>query len=172
MTEKKKTPLIFTFLRQFSDFMVIVLMAAAILSAAMGEKADAIMILAIIILNGVLGFVQEYKAERSLEALKKMSRNEAQVLRDGSVSVLPSEELVVGDIVLLEAGTRIPADLRLIEAVELSVEEALLTGESVPVKKQTAAVEMDKPLRNDLLCVIRELLLPRVEDVALSWQRE
>ncbi len=146
LTEKKKTPLIFTFLRQFSDFMVIVLMAAAILSAAMGEKADAIMILAIIILNGVLGFVQEYKAERSLEALKKMSRNEAQVLRDGSVSVLPSEELVVGDIVLLEAGTRIPADLRLIEAVELSVEEALLTGESVPVKKQTAAVEMDKPL--------------------------
>ncbi|MEE0777148.1 MAG: HAD-IC family P-type ATPase, partial [Bacillota bacterium] len=146
LSEKKKTPLILTFLRQFSDFMVMVLMAAAVVSAAMGEKADAIMILAIIILNGILGFIQEYKAERSLEALKKMSRNEAHVMRDGTVVVLPSEELVVGDVVLLEAGTRIPADLRLAAAVELSVEESLLTGESVPVKKQTAAVSADSSL--------------------------
>lgn len=123
---------------QFTDFMVLVLMAAALISGLLGELADAVTIFAIIIVNAVLGFVQEYKAERSLEALKKMTAPEAKVIRSGRQLNVPAEELAPGDVVLLETGDIIPADLRIIEAAQLEISEASLTGESLPVKKRSA----------------------------------
>ena len=128
-------------LDQFTDFMIIVLMVAAVISGIIGETADAIAILVIVVLNGVVGFIQEYRAERAMEALKKLAAAQARVLRDGSVADIPADALVPGDIVVLEAGNVVPADLRLFEAVVLKLEEAALTGESVPAEKHTAALQ-------------------------------
>jgi Ca2+-transporting ATPase len=125
------------FLGQFKDFMVLVLVGATLISGLLGEYLDAITIVAIIIMNGILGFVQEYRAERSLRALKELSAPSANVLRDERTLQIPARELVPGDIVLLESGDRIPADLRFIEANSLYAEESALTGESVPVNKHT-----------------------------------
>jgi Ca2+-transporting ATPase len=133
--KKKKTPFLM-FLDQFRDFMIIVLIAAAAISGIIGEPADTIAIVVIILLNAVLGFTQEYRAEKALEALKSMTAAEATVLRDGTSSV-PSSEIVPGDVVMLEAGKIIPADMRIIEAVQLQVDEAALTGESLPVEKHS-----------------------------------
>lgn len=121
---------------QLTDFMVLVLLAAALLSLALGEVADAAAILAIVFLNATLGFIQEYRAERALERLRELTAPAARVLRDGGrEKVVPARELVPGDVVLLEAGDRVPADLRLVEAHALRVQEAALTGESAPVDK-------------------------------------
>ncbi len=132
-------------LDQFNNFLVIILLIAAVVSLLLGEYIDAIAIMVIVILNAVVGVVQESKAEQSLAALKKMAAPTAQVIRDGHQITIPSRELVPGDVVLVEAGNYIPADLRLIESANLKVEEASLTGESLPVEK-VATVVLDKEL--------------------------
>ncbi len=133
---EEKTPAWRLLLSQFNDFMIWVLMGAVVISAIEGQIPEAIAITTILVLNGILGFFQEYRAEQALDALKKMSAPAATVLRDGAESNVPSTELVPGDIVKLEAGDRIPADGRLIEVGALRVEEAALTGESAPVRKE------------------------------------
>jgi Ca2+-transporting ATPase len=135
------------FLAQFTDFMILLLIAAAVISGIVGEPEDAIAILAIVILNAVVGFVQEYRAEKALRALKQLAALKARALRDGAIATVPAAELVPGDVVLLEAGTIVPADLRLTEAAQLKVEEAALTGESHPVEKHVGALDAaDLPL--------------------------
>ena len=143
---QKKVPLIIKFLEQFKDFMIIILIIAAIVSGtisiAQGEKiTDSVIILIVVIANAIIGVAQEAKAEKSLEALQKLSGYEAKVIRDGSVSVVPAKELVPGDLVVLETGDYVPADLRITEAINLKVQEASLTGESVPVEKESAKIE-------------------------------
>ena len=128
---------------QLNNFVVILLIVASIISALLGDYIESAAIMAIVVLNAVLGIIQEQRAEQALAALKKLAAPEAQVLRDGSRKSIPSYNLVPGDIVFLEAGNFIPADLRLLEAVNLRVEEASLTGESLPVQKNAATV-LDK----------------------------
>jgi len=140
LVAKGKRTVFAMFLDQFKDFMIIVLMASAVLAGALGELADTIAIVVIVVLNAVLGFTQEYRAEKAMEALKKMAASLATVIRDGVPASIPAAQLVPGDIVHLEAGNVVPADLRLTEAAKLKVEEAALTGESVPSEKQTAAL--------------------------------
>ncbi|MGI6119465.1 MAG: calcium-transporting P-type ATPase, PMR1-type [Desulfosporosinus sp.] len=132
---KKGVHPVFLFLGQFKDFMVLVLLAATVVSGLLGEIADAVTILAILIINAILGFVQEYRAERSMESLRSLTAPEARVLREGIEQRIPAADLVPGDIVLLETGDRIPADVRWIQAVNMQVEESALTGESHPVNK-------------------------------------
>ena len=128
------------FLNQFSDFMVLVLLAATAVSGFLGEYADAVTIMIIVVVNAVLGFVQEYRAERSLEALKQMTAPEAKLIREGRELKLPASEVVPGDLVVLEEGDLVPADLRLLSVVGLEIEESPLTGESVPVRKREEAI--------------------------------
>lgn len=138
LTEKaKKTPLMM-FLDQFRDFMILVLMAAAVISGFIGEISDTVAIIVIVVLNAVIGFIQEYRAEKAMAALKKMSAHSAAVIRDGIPAMIAASELVPGDIIILDAGNVVPADMRLIESVRLKVEEAALTGESVPTEKHIA----------------------------------
>ncbi len=132
---KKGVNPVFLFLGQFKDFMVIVLMVATLISGLLGEIADAVTILAIILLNAVLGFIQEYKAERSMESLRSMTAPEAAVLRNGTGMRIAAADLVPGDIVMIEAGDRIPADIRWLKTTNIRVEESALTGESQPVAK-------------------------------------
>ena len=124
------------FISQFSDFMVLVLIGAAIISGLLGEQADAITIVAIVILNSILGFIQEYRAEKSLQALKDLTAPLAHVLRDSRVRQIPACEVVPGDILVLESGDRIAADGRVVSLVNLEVNEATLTGESMAVSKE------------------------------------
>jgi len=133
---KKKTSFMML-LDQFKDFMIIVLIVAAIIAGIAGKPTDAIAIIAIVILNAIIGFIQEYRAEEAMAALKKMAAPVSTVLRDGMPANIKASEIVPGDVVLLEAGQIIPADMRLLETVNLKVEEAALTGESVPVEKRT-----------------------------------
>jgi Ca2+-transporting ATPase len=135
LTEKKKKTLIMMFLDQFKDFMIMILIAAAIISGILGEPSDTIAIVVIVILNAVIGFIQEYRAEKAMAALKKMAAHSAVALRDRQPTQLPASQLVPGDIVFLEAGKVVPADMRLIGVAQLKVEEATLTGESVPAEK-------------------------------------
>ncbi len=127
------------FLGQFADVLVLILLGAAVVSGLIGGLEDTIVIAVILILNAVIGFVQEYRAENALAALKSMAAPTALARRDGRLIVIPAAELVTGDVVALEAGAVVPADLRLLEAARLSVNESALTGESVPVEKATAA---------------------------------
>ncbi|MBN1664069.1 MAG: cation-translocating P-type ATPase [Deltaproteobacteria bacterium] len=135
LIEKKKKSPFMMFFDQFKDFMIIILLAAAVISGVIGELSDTIAIIVIVIINAVIGFVQEYRAEKAMEALKKMSGAAAVVLRGGIPATIPAGEIVSGDMVLLEAGRIIPADMRIVESASLQVEEAALTGESVPVDK-------------------------------------
>lgn len=128
-------------LGQFREVMVLVLIVAALVSLVLGELIDAVVILAIVVINATLGFVQEYRAEQAMAALRKMAAPNAKVRRDGKVQIIPARELVPGDIVLIEAGDAISADARLLEAANLRLMEASLTGESTPVSKHTAALE-------------------------------
>ncbi|PTL35540.1 ATPase [Candidatus Methylomirabilis limnetica] len=143
---KRRTPL-GMFFDQFTDFMILVLLAAAVVSGVIGEAKDTIAIVAIVILNAVIGFVQEYRAERAMEALRAMAAPAAVVLRNGGRAVIPASDVVPGDVVILEAGAIVPADLRLFDMAQLRIDEAALTGESVPVEKVTA------PLHEELLSV-------------------
>jgi P-type Ca2+ transporter type 2C len=141
LEEKEKKPAWYLFLNQFKDFMIVVLMIAAIISGIVGDLTDTIIILIIVVLNSVVGFIQEYRAEKAMDALKKMASLQAVVLRDGNSLKITSTLLVPGDVVLLEAGNAIPADLRLIETYGLRIDESALTGESVPVDKDTYELE-------------------------------
>ena len=120
--------------------MVIILIVAAVISAFVGEVTDTIIILAIVILNAVLGTVQEHRAEESLAALKKMAAPAAKVIRGGMTDVIPAVDLVPGDVVVLEAGDFVPADIRLIETANISIQESALTGESMPVGKDGQSI--------------------------------
>ncbi|WP_079910341.1 calcium-translocating P-type ATPase, SERCA-type [Paenibacillus sp. 32352] len=144
LSEGKKISPLSLFLNQFKDFMVLVLMGATLISGLLGEYLDAITIIAIIIMNGILGFIQEFRAERSLRALKELSAPNAKVVRGGLIEHIPAKHLVPGDVVVMESGDRIPADLRFIDANGLYVEESALTGESVPVGKHTAALQAEE----------------------------
>ena len=132
---------------QFNNYLVIILVIAAVVSLLLGEWVDSVAIMVIVVLNAIVGVVQESKAEQALAALKKMAAPSAQVIRDGRQVTVRGSEIVVGDIVLLEAGNYVPADVRLFESFNLKVEEASLTGESVPVDKNPAVVlDHDIPL--------------------------
>ena len=132
-------------LDQFKNFLVMILIAASVISVLLGDFTEAIEIMAIVLLNAILGVIQEARAEEALAALKKMTAPEAQVIRDGRQKNVPARELVPGDLVLLETGNYVPADVRLLEAVNLKIDEASLTGESVPVQKR-ADVLLDKEI--------------------------
>ena len=146
LVEGKKKTTLQIFLEQYKDFLVIILSAAAIVSGFLGDAESAIVILIVITINAILGTVQTVKAEQSLASLKKLSGPEAKVLRDGSVVPIPSAEVTVGDIVMLDAGDYIPADGRLLESASLKVDESALTGESLGVEKMTDAIEGEVPL--------------------------
>lgn len=139
----KQTTLVQKFFNQFKDLMIGVLLAAALISVFVGEAADAIIILAVVLLNAIFGVFQESKAEDAINALQKMTAPNANVLRDGNVVTVAASKLVPGDIVMLEAGDVIPADLRLIETANLQIEESALTGESVPVNKDSETLSDD-----------------------------
>ena len=146
---KKKKSLIVKFLEQFKDFMIIILIIAAVISGAVGYYqgegiTDSIIILIVVIVNAIIGVAQESKAEKSLEALQKLSSHVTKVIRNGKVAVIPSKELVPGDIVILDTGDYVPADLRIIESANLKAQEASLTGESVPVDKNTDVINDEK----------------------------
>ncbi len=143
---KKKKSIIQKFLEQFKDFSIIILIIAAIVSGVVGVAqgegiTDTIIILIVVIVNAIIGVAQESRAEKSLEALQKLTDHATKVLRDGNVQVIPAKELVPGDVVILDTGDYIPADLRIIEAINLKSQEASLTGESVPVEKQMSKIE-------------------------------
>ncbi len=146
---KKKKSIFVKFLEQFKDFMIIILIISAIISGVVGVMegegiTDTIIILVVVVVNAIIGVAQENKAEKSLEALQKLSSHVAKVMRDGKLIVVPSKDLVPGDIVILETGDYIPADLRIIESVNLKSQEAALTGESVPVEKVADKINDEK----------------------------
>jgi Ca2+-transporting ATPase len=147
LIREKKKPLWFKFLMQFKDFMIVVLMIAAVISGIMGDVTDTVIILIIVVLNAIIGFVQEYRAEKAVEALRSMAAPNATVMRDGNIKIIPAKELVPGDKVLLEAGQIVPADIRMLEVHSLKMQEAALTGESHDVEKQTGELHgEDMPL--------------------------
>ena len=156
LVEAKKESMIHRFLKQLAEPMTIILLVAAAISAIMeiytgitedhfAFPTDVVIILAVVLINAILGVIQESKAEKAIEALQEMSKAQAKVLRDGKQISIASEDLVVGDIIILEAGDAVPADARIIECASMKIEEAALTGESVPVdKKVDALVANDK----------------------------
>lgn len=151
LQEAKKDSLVKRFFAQMADPMILILLAAALVSGVTsfyaGESfADVCIILVVVLVNSALGVFQESKAEKAIEALQELSAAQSRVLRGGTVTVVPSEELVAGDVILLEAGDAVPADARIIECASLKTEEAALTGESVPVTKQAGALGADVPL--------------------------
>lgn len=143
LQEGKKTSFIVKFLRQFKDFMIIILIASSVISAVISyfqhsnDYIDSIIIIGIVLLNALMGVIQESKAEKSIEALQKLSSPQAKVKRCGEVKVIPSEELVPGDFVIIDAGSYIPADVRLVSTHNFKVEESALTGETIPVEKNS-----------------------------------
>jgi Ca2+-transporting ATPase len=153
LREEKGTSALEVFVNQFRSFLVLILVTAAAISFAVGETTDAVIIAAIVILNGILGFVQEYRAEQAMEALKKLAAPKATVRRNGAETVIEAKYVVPGDILLFEAGDSIAADARLIQAMNLKVDEAILTGESVPSLKVIEPLPEDTPLadREDMV---------------------
>ena len=154
---KKDKPLVARFFMQFNDFMVLILLLAAALSFFAGRMhgeegfADPIIILAIIVLNGILGMIQESRAKKAMQALSKMSQPETKVMRNGHVCIISVADIVYGDIVILETGTIVPADIRLIQSINLKMEEAALTGESVPIEKDAEAIVSENAQLGDMI---------------------
>ena len=146
LVEKNKTSIFVKFLNQFKDFMIVILIFAAVISAGLAfiegtnEYIDSIIIVVIVILNSIMGVIQEEKAEKSLEALKKMSAPTCKVKRNGKITQIESKDLVPGDVVYIETGSYVPADIRLIDSHNLKVEESALTGETIPVIKDEEKV--------------------------------
>ena len=153
LKERKRVTPLQIFLSQFKDIFVIMLLIATAISFLIGETIDASTITVIVILNSVVGFIQEYRSEKAMEAMKKLTAPKARVLRDGSEVVIPAREIVPGEIVLLEAGDRVPADGRLLEVVDLKADEAILTGESTPVNKALCVVDEKAPVTDRKNCV-------------------
>lgn len=157
LEEKKKESIVIKFIKQFNDFMIIILIIASIISAAVArlegsnDYFDSIIIIAIVVFNAIMGLVQEAKAEKSLEALKKMTAPTCRVKRNGKISTIKSEQIVPGDIVLLEAGNYVPADCRLISSSNLKIEESSLTGETVPVLKDANCMLKEKTALGDMV---------------------
>ncbi|WP_300349966.1 calcium-translocating P-type ATPase, PMCA-type [Clostridium sp.] len=141
ITEKKKVSAIKILLQQFNDFIIWVLIGATIISGLMGDVADAITIFVIVVINGFLGFIQEFKTEKSLDALKSLAAPTCKVMRDGNIKVVNTNELTIGDVVILEAGDRVPADGEIFDCTNLMIDESLLTGESVGVNKSISSKE-------------------------------
>ena len=135
--DKKKKTIVQMLICQLSDFMILILIAAAIVSGIIGDLTDTLIILAIIFLNALVGFIQEYQAEKAMEALKKMATNYARILREGKTMDIPTYNLVPGDVVVLEAGNVIPADIRFFETYQVKVDESALTGESNNAEKNS-----------------------------------
>lgn len=160
LSEKKKESIIIKFFKQFNDFMIIILIVASIISAVMSyvegknDYLDSVIIILIVVVNAIMGVVQEAKAEKSLEALKKMSAPTAKVKRNGVVKTVQSTELVPGDYIIIEAGSYIPADSRLIKAYNLKVEESSLTGETVPVLKDEKAILKENTPIGDIVNMV------------------
>ena len=151
LVERRRRGPFLVFLSQFSDFMVIVLLVAAALAGAIGETLDAVAILVIVVLNAIFGFLHEHRAAQSIALLRALAAPQARVRRSGAVRSVPADSLVKGDIVLLEAGNVVPADLRLTQVASLRVDESVLTGEAHPVDKHTApALNADEPLGDRL----------------------
>ncbi len=140
LTEKKGKSKLRLFFEQLNDPLIYILLVAAAISGILGETADAVIIAFVVVLNAVIGMVQESKAEKALEALKKLATPKAIVKRDGELKEIPSEDVVPGDIIVLDAGRYVPCDIRLIETANLKVEESALTGESVPVEKDAELI--------------------------------
>ncbi|CQR73386.1 Calcium-transporting ATPase 1 [Sporomusa ovata DSM 2662] len=146
LQEKASEPLWKKFFNQFKDFLVVILIVASLISLSVGEVTDSLVIITIVLLNAALGVFQEAKAEKALEALKKMNAPSSKVIRNGKTATIPSRELLPGDIILLDAGDYIPADVRILDSFNLRIEEASLTGESVPVEKDCSPIEGEPPL--------------------------
>jgi Ca2+-transporting ATPase len=166
LKESKKITPLEIFLRQFTSFIVIILLAAIVISAGIayfegGSYIEAIAILIIVILNGIFGFIQEYKAEKSIEALRKLTALKARVIRDGKEVEVYSRELVPGDIILLETGDKVPADSRLIEVAKLKVDESSLTGESIPVSKDLSILKKEVPIAERKNMVFMSTIITR-----------
>lgn len=160
--EKRRRTLLVMLLGQFADFMIVVLLAAALISGFIGELLDTIAILVIVFLNAIIGVVQEFRAERAVAALREMAAPKAQVLRDGQTVSLVATELVPGDVVLLEAGNVVSADLRLLEVEEMQADESALTGESHPVDKQLACLsKAELPLGDRQNIALKSSLITR-----------
>lgn len=149
LAEKKKASVFILFLHQFKDVMIIILLLAALISYIISDIKDALVILIIVLLNAIIGFVQEYRAEKAMAALRKMTAFNATVRRSGNLVQLPASEIVPGDIVILEAGMSVPADIRLTETYALKIEEASLTGESNAVEKSTEVMNSENPPLGD-----------------------
>ena len=148
LVEKEKPGPIRLFLGQFKEILIIILIFAAIAAYYVGDAVDAIVILIVVVINAVVGFIQEYRAEKAMEKLKGLISNEAVVIRDGKKQQIPAKNLTPGDIVVIEEGDNIPADLRLIKSFDLRVDESALTGESLPAKKHSEAVEGEEETDN------------------------
>jgi len=184
LQEKKKRTALQMFLEEFKDIFILLLIAATVFSVAIGyyelthnpelgvleTYADAITIGIIVVLVAVAGFVQEYRAEKAIEALKKLAAPKARVLRDGKEAMIPAKEVVPGDVLVLEAGDTVPADARIIEAVELKTDEAVLTGESTPVGKNLIAVKPEAPIaeRQNMLFMATHTIYGRGKAVVVS----
>lgn len=154
LQEGKKASALIIFLAQFKDFMVLILLAATIISAFLGEYIDAVAIVAIVLINGVLGFYQERRAEKSLQALKELSTPHVYARRNNEWVKIPSKHLVPGDIVKFSSGDRIGADIRLLETKSLEIEESALTGESIPAVKHASPLSRDHVSLGDLTNIL------------------
>lgn len=160
LTEKKKESILVKFLKQFNDFMIIILIIAAAISAVMSyvegsnDYLDSVIIIFIVVLNAIMGVIQEAKAEKSLDALKKMSAPTAKVKRDGIIQTIPSEEVVPGDLIIIETGSYIPADARIVKSYNLKVEESALTGETIAVLKDERALLSEKEPIGDMINMV------------------